>query len=140
MHGTDWLWPGFLAFVFAVLSFDLFVIHRRAEALSIRNSLVTWGVYVALALVFAVGVFRFGGAGKGAEFLTGYLVEQALSMDNIFVIAMIFAHFKVPPEAQHRVLFYGILGAIVMRMSLIVPGVHLRFGSNGFCRRPPYCS
>ncbi|MAW87478.1 MAG: tellurium resistance protein TerC [Phyllobacteriaceae bacterium] len=125
MHGTDWLWPGFLAFVFAVLSFDLFVIHRRAEALSIRNSLVTWGVYVALALVFAVGVFRFGGAGKGAEFLTGYLVEQALSMDNIFVIAMIFAHFKVPPEAQHRVLFYGILGAIVMRMSLIVPGVHL---------------
>lgn len=125
MHGADWLWPGFLGFVLAILMFDLLVVHRRAEALTIRNALATWAVYVSLALVFALGLFVFAGAEEGAEFMTGYLVEQALSMDNIFVIAMIFAHFKVPPEAQHRVLFYGILGAIVMRLSLIVPGVHL---------------
>ncbi|MDP1142527.1 TerC family protein, partial [Klebsiella pneumoniae] len=76
--------------------------------------------YVALAMVFAAGVFYFGGKDRGAEFLTGYLVEQALSLDNIFVIALIFTYFKVPSEAQYRVLFYGILGAIVMRLSLIV--------------------
>ncbi|EKF16928.1 TerC family protein [Nitratireductor pacificus] len=123
MH--DWLWPGFLAFVALILFFDLFILHRRDHVISTREAMTTVAGYVALAMVFAVGVFYFGGKDRGAEFLTGYLIEQALSLDNIFVIALIFTYFKVPPEAQYRVLFYGIVGAIVMRLSLIVPGVKL---------------
>lgn len=123
MH--DWIWPGFLAFVAIILFVDLFVLHRKDHVITAREAGITVAGYVSLALVFAGGVFWFGGAQKGAEFLTGYLVEQALSLDNIFVIALIFSYFRVPPEAQYRVLFYGIVGAIVMRLSLIVPGVKL---------------
>ncbi|MBN7778341.1 TerC family protein [Nitratireductor aquimarinus] len=125
MTTHDWLWPGFLAFVAVILFFDLFVLHRRDHVITTREAMKTVAGYVALAMVFAAGVFYFGGEDRGAEFLTGYLVEQALSLDNIFVIALIFTYFKVPSEAQYRVLFYGILGAIVMRLSLIVPGVKL---------------
>lgn len=121
----EWLWPGFLAFVAAILFFDLFVLHRKDHVISKREALVTVGGYVSLAMLFAAGVFYFAGPTRGAEFLTGYLVEQALSLDNIFVIALIFTYFRVPPEAQYRVLFYGIVGAIVMRLSLIVPGVKI---------------
>lgn len=121
----DWLWPGFLAFVAIILFVDLFILHRRDHVISTREAARTVACYVSLAMVFAAGVFAFGGAERGAEFLTGYLIEQALSLDNIFVIALIFAYFKVPAEAQYRVLFYGIVGAIVMRLSLIVPGVKL---------------
>ncbi len=125
MDFADWLWPGFLAFVAVVLFVDLFILHRRDHVISTREALLTVGFYVSLALVFAAGVFYFAGPDRGAEFLTGYLVEQSLSLDNIFVIALIFSYFSVPPEAQYRVLFYGIVGAIVMRLSLIVPGVKL---------------
>ncbi len=125
MTTHDWLWPGFLAFVAVILFFDLFLLHRRDHVITTREAMKTVAGYVALAMVFAAGVFYFGGKDRGAEFLTGYLVEQALSLDNIFVIALIFTYFKVPSEAQYRVLFYGILGAIVMRLSLIVPGVKL---------------
>ncbi len=120
-----WLWPGFLAFVAIVLFFDLFVLHRKDHVISSREALATVGGYVTLAMLFAAGVFYFAGPDRGAEFLTGYLVEQALSLDNIFVIALIFSYFRVPPEAQYRVLFYGIVGAVVMRLSLIVPGVRI---------------
>lgn len=123
MH--DWLWPGFLAFVAVILFVDLFVLHRKEHALSTRNAVLTVAGYVALALVFAGGVFFFGGVDRGAEFLTGYLIEQSLSLDNIFVIALIFSYFGVPASAQYRVLFYGIIGAVVMRLALIVPGVKL---------------
>ncbi|WP_235912003.1 TerC family protein [Mesorhizobium xinjiangense] len=119
------LWPGFLAFVAVILVFDLFVLHRKDHVISGREACMTVAGYVTLAMIFAGGVFYFAGAQRGSEFLTGYLVEQSLSLDNIFVIALIFAYFKVPPEAQYRVLFYGIVGAIVMRLSLIVPGVKL---------------
>lgn len=125
MISPEWLWPGFLAFVALILIFDLFVLHRNDHVISTREASVTVAGYVALALAFAAGVFYFGGAQRGSEFLTGYLVEVALSVDNIFVIALIFTYFKVPASAQYRVLFYGILGAIVMRLSLIVPGVKL---------------
>ncbi|WP_274424494.1 TerC family protein [Chelativorans sp. YIM 93263] len=121
----DWLWPGFLAFVALILFTDLFVLHRRDRVISTREGARTVAGYVSLAMLFAAGVFYFGGSHRGAEFLTGYLIEQALSLDNIFVIALIFTYFKVPAEAQYRVLFYGIIGAIVMRLSLIVPGVKL---------------
>lgn len=121
----DWLWPGFLAFVAIILFVDLFVLHRKDHVITAREAGITVAGYVSLAFLFGLGVFWFGGADRGAEFLTGYLVEQALSLDNIFVIALIFSYFRVPPEAQYRVLFYGIVGAIVMRLSLIVPGVKL---------------
>ncbi|WP_265519003.1 TerC family protein [Nitratireductor luteus] len=121
----DWLWPGFLAFVAIILFVDLFVLHRRDHVITTREACRTVGGYVSMAMLFAAGVFYFAGPDRGAEFLTGYLIEQALSLDNIFVIALIFAYFKVPAEAQYRVLFYGIIGAIVMRLSLIVPGVKL---------------
>ncbi|MDF1601456.1 TerC family protein [Mesorhizobium sp. YIM 152430] len=125
MFDHEWLWPGFLAFVALILFFDLFVLHRKDHVISTREAMVTVAGYVSLAMLFAASIFYFEGRQRGSEFLTGYLVEQALSLDNIFVIALIFAYFKVPQEAQYRVLFYGIVGAIVMRLSLIVPGVHL---------------
>lgn len=123
MH--DWLWPGFLAAVAVILFFDLFVLHRRDRVISTHEACLTVTGYVSLAMVFAAGVFVFAGADRGAEFLTGYLIEQSLSLDNIFVIALIFSYFSVPASAQYRVLFYGIVGAIVLRLSLIVPGVKL---------------
>ena len=125
MISQEWLWPGFLAFVAAILFFDLFVLHRKDHVISTRESIITVAGHIPLALAFAAGVFHFAGPQRGSEFLTGYLIELALSMDNIFVIALIFAYFQVPASAQYRVLFYGILGAIVMRLSLIVPGVKL---------------
>lgn len=125
MSPHDWLWPGFLAFVAMVLFVDLFLLHRKARVITTREALLTVGFYVSLAMIFAIGVFYFAGPQRGSEFLTAYLVEQALSLDNIFVIALIFSYFSVPAEAQYRVLFYGIVGAIVMRLSLIVPGVKL---------------
>ena len=125
MSPHDWLWPGFLAFVALILFVDLFILHRKDRVISTREACLTVSAYVSIALVFAAGVFWFAGPSRGAEFLTGYLIEQALSLDNIFVIALIFTYFNVPPEAQHRVLFYGIIGAIFMRLSLIVPGVKL---------------
>ena len=125
MFDHQWLWPGFLGFVALILFFDLFILHRKDHVISTREALLTVSGYVSLALLFAASIFYFEGQQRGSEFLTGYLIEQALSLDNIFVIALIFAYFKVPPEAQYRVLFYGIVGAIVMRLSLIVPGVKL---------------
>jgi len=123
MH--DLLWPGFLLFVALILFVDLFILHRKDKPILLRDAWLTIAFYVSLGMLFAAGIFIFAGVDRGAEFLTGYLVEQSLSLDNIFVIALIFSHFKVPSEAQYRVLFYGIVGAIIMRLSLIVPGVKL---------------
>ena len=125
MTAPYWIWPAFLAFVALILFIDLFVIHRKDHAISLREALITSAGYILIGLTFAAGVFWFGGVEKGSEFLTAYLIEKALSLDNIFVIALIFAVFKVPHEARYRVLFYGIIGAIVMRLILIVPGVAL---------------
>jgi tellurite resistance protein TerC len=125
MFDHEWLWPGFLTFVALILFFDLFVLHRKDHVISTREGVLTVGGYVSLAMLFCAAIFYFEGSQPGSEFLTAYLVEQALSLDNIFVIALIFTYFKVPAEAQYRVLFYGIVGAIVMRLSLIVPGVQL---------------
>lgn len=121
----DFLWPLFLGFVAVVLFVDLFVLHRRDRDISAREAWLTVAGYVVLALLFAVGVFVFAGPDRGSEFVTGYLVEQSLSFDNIFVIALIFNHFSVPASARYRVLFYGVIGAIVMRLALIVPGSEL---------------
>lgn len=130
----DLLWPAFLGFVSAILLVDLLVLHRRDRAIGTGEALWTVSGYVLLALAFGAGVFVFAGPDRGAEFLTGYLVEQSLSFDNIFVIALIFTHFSVPEAARYRVLFYGVAGAIIMRLVLIVPGSELveRFAIVGY--------
>ena len=120
-----WLWAGFNVFVLAMLAVDLGIFHRDSHAVSLREAGIWSAVWIALALVFNVGVWKFLGPQPGVEFLTGYLIEKSLSIDNIFVIALLFAYFKVPDRYQHRVLFWGILGALVMRAGFILAGAAL---------------
>ena len=119
------LWIGFNLFVLAMLALDLGVFHRKAHAVSLREAATWSGVWIALALAFNFGVWHFLGPQKGVEFLTGYLIEKSLSIDNIFVFAILFAYFAVPAAFQHRVLFWGILGALVMRAAFIAAGAAL---------------
>ncbi len=113
--GSFWMWVGFLAFVLGMLALDLGVFHRRAHVVSLTESAVWSAVWVALALAFSGVLWTAFGADSGMAFLTGYLIEKALSVDNIFVFVLVFGAFAVPAAYQHRVLFWGILGALVMR-------------------------
>lgn len=123
--GTPLLWVAFLAFVVGLLALDLGVFHRRAHTIHPREAL-GWSVFwILLALAFNLLVWRWFGPERGLEFLTGYLIEKALSVDNIFVFLVIFSYFAVPPAFQHRVLFWGIVGAIVTRMAFILAGAAL---------------
>ena len=117
-----WPWIGFNLFVLALLALDLGVLHRGENRISVRHALLLSLGYVVLAMIFAAGVFVFMGGASGYEFLTGYFIEKSLSVDNIFVFVLIFTHFAVPPQYQYRVLFWGILGALVMRATLILVG------------------
>ena len=119
------LWVGFLAFVAVMLALDLGLFHRKAHVVSLREAAAWSAVWIALAGVFALGVFQFYGAQRGLEFTTGYLIEKALSVDNIFVIVILFGAFGVPAHQQHRVLFWGILGAVAMRAVFILAGTAL---------------
>jgi tellurite resistance protein TerC len=119
------LWIGFNLFILAMLALDLGVFHRKAHEVSFKEAATWSAVWVALALVFNVGVWHWFGAEKGTQFLTGYLIEKSLSVDNIFVFALIFSYFAVPALYQHRVLFWGILGALVMRAIFIAAGATL---------------
>jgi tellurite resistance protein TerC len=111
--------------VLVMLALDLGVLHRKAHAVSLREA-IGWSVFwIALALAFNYGVYVFFGARPALEFLTGYLIEKALSVDNIFVFLVLFSYFSVPPAYQHRVLFFGILGALVMRAGFIFAGAAL---------------
>ncbi len=112
-------WVLFVAFIAAMLILDLGVFHKHAHAVSRREALVWSGVWVGLALAFNAGVYVFQGSQAGLEWTTGYLVEKTLSVDNVFVILLIFSAFAVPAAYQHRVLFWGIVGALVMRALLI---------------------
>src|ERR1043166_613903 len=123
--GTPGLWIGFTAFVLTMLAVDLGVFHRQAHKVSIKEALVWSVVWMTLALIFNAGVYHWFGATRGLEFLTGYLIEKALAVDNIFVFAVIFSYFAVPVAYQHRVLFWGILGALVLRAIFIVLGAAL---------------
>lgn len=120
--GSPALWTGFGALVLAALFFDLGVLHRRPHAISFREALWTSIGWILLALVFNAGVFLAYGPQAGLEFLTGYLIEKALSVDNLFVFLVIFSMFAVPAMYQHRVLYWGILGAVVMRGLFILVG------------------
>jgi tellurite resistance protein TerC len=124
-NGIDvsiWFWVAFNAGVLAILALDLGLFHKHAHAPSVREAATWSAVWVALSLAFAAFVFVYGGPQPGFAFLTGYVVEYSLSVDNIFVIVLIFAYFGLPAAYQHRVLFYGILGALVMRGALIGAG------------------
>jgi tellurite resistance protein TerC len=117
-----WFWLSFLAIVISLLVLDLGVLHRDHREIGIKESLVLSAGYIALGLTFGVWVWWYLGAEDGMNYFTGFAVEKALAMDNVFVIAMIFAFFAVPRRYQHRVLFWGILGVIVLRAIMIGAG------------------
>lgn len=118
-------WLGFNALVVSLLAVDLFVFHKEAHEVSLKEA-AGWSVlWVVLALLFGAGVAGVMGRDVGLEYLTGYLIEKALSVDNIFVFVLIFSYFGVPPRYQHRILFWGILGALVMRGAMIAAGAWL---------------
>lgn len=118
-------WIGFNVFVLAMLALDLGVFHRKAHEVKVKEALWWSAVWIALAMLFNAGVYFWRGEQAALEFLTGYLLEKALSVDNIFVFIMIFAYFRVPAMYQHKVLFWGILGALLMRALFIATGITL---------------
>lgn len=122
MEASLSLWVGFTLFVLLLLAFDLGVLHKERREIGVAEALKLSLGYVVLALIFNAGVVWYFGSDKGLEFLTGYVIEKSLSLDNVFVIALIFGTFAVPKEYQHRVLFWGILGALVMRGAMIFAG------------------
>ena len=120
--GTPALWIGFTIFVLAMLTIDLGVFHRKARAVKFKEALGWTVVWIGLSLIFNFGIWYYFGQQKGLEFLTGYLIEKALSVDNVFVFLIIFSFFRVPKQYQHKVLFWGVLGALVMRAIFIFLG------------------
>jgi tellurite resistance protein TerC len=128
--GTPWLWAGFVAVVVFLVALDLGVFHREDRVVSAREALAWTGIWVTSALLFDGVVWWMFGPAKAVDFLTGYLIEESLSVDNLFVFVVVFGSLGIPPRVQHRVLFWGILTAIVLRAALIVSGTALvvRFG------------
>lgn len=125
MAAQEWAWIGFHLFIFIMLALDLGVFHRKDHIVSFKEAMgwtVTW---IVLALAFGAGLYAWRGEEAGTAFLTGYLIEKSLSVDNIFVFLTIFAYFCTPPVYQHKILFWGILGALVMRAIFIFAGVAL---------------
>src|SRR6476659_8550550 len=122
---STWLWVGFSFFIVFMLSLDLGLLNRKAHSIRYREAWIWTGVWVMLAMVFAFLVFRYQGSQRGLEFLTGYLIELSLSVDNLFVFILIFSFFQVPSKYQHRVLFWGVLGALFMRLTMIFVGAAL---------------
>jgi tellurite resistance protein TerC len=125
MDSQVFLWVIFNVFVLGILAVDLLVLHRKAHTVSLREALAWSCVWVSLALAFGVGIYFFQGGEKALEFLTGYVIEWSLSVDNLFVFLVIFSYFSVPPIYQHRVLFWGILGALILRALFIATGTAL---------------
>lgn len=125
VHHSPWVWVGFNAFVIFLLFLDLKVFHRRSHKIEIKEALIGSAFWILLALLFCAGIYYFQGHESGFQFLTGYLIEKSLSVDNLFVFLVIFSHFKVAEQYQHKILFWGILGALVMRAIFIFAGVAL---------------
>jgi tellurite resistance protein TerC len=122
---TPWHWVGFIICVLVFLALDLGLFHRHAHVVKFREALLWTSVWFSLAMLFALGLKPLRGNKEALEFVTGYLIELSLSMDNVFVIALIFAYFQIPGRYQHRVLFWGIVGALIMRGLMIGAGVAL---------------
>ena len=120
--GSPLLWAGFVVFVLAMLAIDLGLFHRTAHAVSLKEAGIWSAVWIALAAAFNVGVYLLFGPERALEFTAGYLLEKALAVDNIFVFVVVFATFAVPAVYQHRVLYWGVLGALVMRAAFILAG------------------
>src|SRR5688500_8154858 len=120
-----WFWIAFNAFIIAMLALDLGLLGRRSHVIKFREAAIRSAAWFALSLSFAVGLYFYSGSESALTFITGYLIEQSLSVDNIFVMVVIFAYFGVPAAYQHRVLFWGILGALVMRGAMIAAGSYL---------------
>ena len=116
------LWIGFSLFILFMLSLDLGLFNRKAHAIKYREAMIWSAVWIALAMIFAGIVFWYQGADLGLKFLTGYVIELSLSVDNLFVFLLIFSFFKVPAMVQHRVLYWGVIGALVMRLTMIFIG------------------
>jgi len=125
MGNSTWLWLGFSVFILVMLSLDLGLFNRKAHTIRYREASIWSSVWILLAMIFAGIVFWNQGTQRGLEFLTGYLIELSLSVDNLFVFLLIFSYFKVPSKYQHRVLFWGVLGALVMRLTMIFVGATL---------------
>lgn len=125
MDISIWFWVGFHAIILVLLAIDLGVFNRKAHAISVREAGIFSAIWISCALLFNTGIYFFFGPEKGLEFLTGYLIEYSLSVDNIFVFVLIFSSFAVPARYQHRVLFWGILGALILRGTLIGVGATL---------------
>jgi tellurite resistance protein TerC len=120
--GSPLLWAGFIGFVLLMLAIDLGVFHKDAHTISFKEAGIWSAVWVTLALLFNAGIYVWFGSERALEFTTGYVIEKALSVDNIFVFVIIFSTFAIPPIYQHRVLFWGVLGALAMRAVFIVLG------------------
>lgn len=120
-----WGWIAFNAFVITMIILDLFVLHRNKKTLSVRQALTASAAWISMALIFNIGIYYFYGKGKALDFLAGYLIEKSLSIDNLFVFILLFGYFRTPKEYHHKVLFWGILGAIVMRAIFIFFGIAL---------------
>ncbi|HEV2883211.1 MAG TPA: TerC family protein [Pyrinomonadaceae bacterium] len=119
------LWIGFSLFILFMLSLDLGLFNRKAHTITYREATIWSAVWISLATCFAGLVFWYQGSQRGLEFVTGYLIELSLSVDNLFVFLLIFSYFKVPARYQHRVLFWGVMGALVMRLTMIFIGAAL---------------
>ena len=123
--GNIWLWAGFHVFIFAMLALDLGLAHKNPHSMGKREALGWSSLWVTLSLMFALGIWLFISRAAALEYLAGYLIEKSLSVDNLFVFMMIFTYFKVPQAWQHRVLFWGIFGALLMRAGMIAAGTAL---------------
>ncbi len=119
------LWICFHLFVFAVLGLDLGILRRGPHRVLPREAVIWTAVWITLAALFGIGIWQVGGANRALQFLAGYLVEYSLSVDNLFVLLMVFTYFRIPDSYQHRLLFWGVLGAFVMRATLILLGAAL---------------
>lgn len=118
-------WIGFFVFVVVMLSLDLFVFHKKNTVVKVKEALLWSLFWISLAIFFNIGIYFLVGKVKALEFLTGYLIEESLSVDNLFVFILIFGFFKIEPKYQHKVLFWGIIGAVIMRAVFIFAGVAL---------------
>lgn len=120
-----WMWLSFIGIVIVLLALDLGVLHRKQREIAVTESLMLSGVYIGLGLAFGGWIWWYMGETAGMQYVTGFVIEKSLAMDNVFVIAMIFTYFAVPRLYQHRVLFWGILGVIVLRAIMIGVGATL---------------
>lgn len=126
MHETSiGIWFGFIIFILLVLLIDLGVFHKKSHSVGFKESLIWSGVWIALAMIFNGVIYFWRGQEDAMLFFTGYVIEKSLSVDNLFVFLLIFSYFKIPNQYQHKILFYGILGALIMRALFIFAGISI---------------